>query len=45
MSVMTSGCEGTHTDGRVGDGLVGPPGGDTPPGLIWGTPRSRRDGS
>jgi hypothetical protein len=19
------GCEGTHTDGRVGDGLVGPP--------------------
>jgi hypothetical protein len=25
MSVMASGCEGTHTDGRVGDGLVGPP--------------------
>jgi hypothetical protein len=22
---MASGCEGTHTDGRVGDGLVGPP--------------------
>src|SRR4029077_12925840 len=25
MSIMASGCEGTHTDGRVGDGLVGPP--------------------
>jgi len=25
MSITASGCEGTHTDGRVGDGLVGPP--------------------
>src|ERR1700754_1090747 len=28
-----------------GTGWLGRPGGDTPPGLIWGTHRSRRDGS
>ena len=44
MSITASGCEGSHTDGRVGDGAGGAPRRGHTTGIGRGAHRSRRGG-